>query len=264
MRRDIERTWGRILAWHRVNGATKFELAEGASAEAIARVEKEMGVALPEDVRISWELHDGGKTESAWILSHGDLLSIERIGALWSINREMQDDDGWGLGDDYRPERRDPRMKPIWWSKARIPLTDNGGNGLHVDLDPTFAGTRGQILEMDHEIGPERVLAPSWSRFLETWADELEAGEYAYDPTNAWVTERASLPGPVLRRKLVHPSGATCVVELSGEWLSIMETSPTGESSAHSSAPGIDVAKKQLRAEVARRLASGWLEALGP
>jgi len=263
MRRDLARTWERILAWHRGNGAVTFELAEGARVETIARVEKAMGVALPDDVRVSWELHDGGRTESAWILSQGDLLSMEKVGSLWTVNQNMQAADGWGLGDDYRPERRDPKMKPIWWSPARIPLTDNGGSGLHVDLDPTWAGIRGQILEMDHEIGPERVLAPSWSAFLETWADDLEAGKYAYDPDAGWVTEQAMLPDPVLRRKLVHPSGAVCVVELAGEWLSISEVSPTGEAIVQSSAPSLDAARKQLRAEVARRLARGWTEALG-
>jgi hypothetical protein len=49
-----------------------------------------------------------------------------------------------------------------------------------IDLDPPPEGTRGQVILYDHEVGPMRVVAPSFSAWLARIAAALEAGKLVW------------------------------------------------------------------------------------
>ena len=68
----------RIARWMNANGAPLLvaNLAAGATSEALARAEGELGVALPSDLCALWSLHDGQREELNGFIESYDLLSI--------------------------------------------------------------------------------------------------------------------------------------------------------------------------------------------
>lgn len=85
------------------------------------------------------------------------------------------DSSDWKVRDCHGP------IKPIFWSAKRIPVTDNSGDHLILDLDPPADGVNGQVIHHSHEVGPLQVLASSWADFLANLVDDLESGKYYYD-----------------------------------------------------------------------------------
>ena len=178
---NIESNWQRIAAWYDANtpGGT-FVLADGATEQQLADFEKEIGFEIPPDLRESFALHNG-TVGDGYLLHWGELLTLERV-LYWhrEYSQWQQSEDAWGLEPDYRANRIEGPIKPIWWNSFRLVLTDNSGDSIMADFDPPSDGNFGQIIEFDHEIGPCRVLASSWSQLLGDIADGLERGDYIY------------------------------------------------------------------------------------
>jgi cell wall assembly regulator SMI1 len=175
-------TWNRIVAWHEANTRPgKFRLNPGASPAAVADFERAIGIRLPDDFRESLLLHDG-TSEDGWILWYGELLTLEAMLKQWSMYRDWQARGQYAIpgSSDWTTNAIDGPIKPIFWNVKRLFITDNSGTHLTLDLDPPLEGQYGQVFDHSHEVGPERVLAPSWSAFLNEFADDLEAGKYVY------------------------------------------------------------------------------------
>jgi cell wall assembly regulator SMI1 len=126
-------------------------------------------------------LHDGG-SEWSWILGYGELLTLDAITKWRAIYRELKARGEYTvLNVDYwSPQALDSPIKPIFWNVKRLFLTDYCLGHLNLDLDPPAEGHYGQVLDHSEELGPEKVLAPSWSAFLSQLADDLETGKYVY------------------------------------------------------------------------------------
>ncbi len=181
-RMSVGQAWNRIAQWHEQHcPAGVFQLNPGASQSDIAEVEAVTGQTFPEDVRESFRRHNGGATDTTWLLWYGELLDLNDVIEQWKMYRQMQETQGYGVGEDWRPHALIGPAKPIWWNTSRIHLTDNSGEHLTIDLDPPDDGHLGQIIYHDHEIGPTEVLAASWLELLEQIANDLEAGKYVYD-----------------------------------------------------------------------------------
>ena len=176
---NLVEVWQRIAVWHEDNTpAGLFRLAPGASDAEISEFETAIGNTLPADVRQSFSIHNGGLGHAC--LLWYEMLPLQSIFKTWQRYLEWQTNNGWGLGDDWRPfDVRGP-IKPQWWTARRIPLLDADGDHVMLDLDPPEDGTYGQIIEHSHEIGPKLVLAASWLDWLNRLADGLEAGKYVY------------------------------------------------------------------------------------
>lgn len=178
---SIANDWQRIVDWHEANTRPgKFTLNPGATPNAIAEFERAIDAKLPDDFRESLLLHDGG--EDCWILWHGELLTLDRILKEWNMYRDWQAQKGYAdpLSEDWVPRSIEGPIKPIFWNTKRIYVTDNSGDHLTLDLDPPKDGCYGQVLDHSHEVGPEKVLAQSWSAYLSQVASDLEAGKYVY------------------------------------------------------------------------------------
>lgn len=269
-RANIATSWERVTRWHEAHGVLKFQLAPGASKAQLAEAELALGIQLPDDVRISWELHNGGLTDSAWILTYGDLLPIDRVVAQWNTYLEWQEDDGWGLEEDMKPTNIAGAIKPIWWNPRRIAVTDNSGNGLHLDLDPPTDGVSGQVIFLDHEVGPTVVLAKSWSAFLEQWADELEAGKYVYSPKHEVVALPGAYSEPPARRRFVQRSSEKVwEIGLADDTILTVDVMSDGGSMSQQFTPGAGIAdattraahaKKEYDALIAEKAEEGYVE----
>ena len=177
---DIAHNWQRITRWYAQHTpAGTLVLADGASEAEIAQLEATLGARLPDDLRHSLALHNG-LLDDGFLLYHGELLSVAKIARVWQMYADMQRDEGWGLGEGYETDALQGPVRPVYWDAQRIPLTDNSGNGVMLDLNPAEGGQLGQLIEFDHETGPQGVLAPSFAAWLGQMADELAQGKHVY------------------------------------------------------------------------------------
>ncbi|MPY66460.1 glucan synthase 1-like protein [Deinococcus sp. SDU3-2] len=174
---EIEAVWRRIEAWYELHG-TSHLLNSGATDQAIAEAEKQLGVSFPAELQESLRRHDGSNV-MGW--ASGELLSLERIASERRIWMELLQD---GTFDDNAKHNADSEaVQPGWWNAAWIPLdADGGGNGAVIDMAPGPEGTAGQIIDMDHEVGPNGPQYQSLTEYLEAVADGLEAERFVvYD-----------------------------------------------------------------------------------
>lgn len=69
-----------------------------------------------------------------------------------------------------------------WWRTGWVPfLHDGGGNYLCLDLEGTFTGRAGQLLEFWHDESDRDVLFPDFEGYLQTLVDCLEGREWGED-----------------------------------------------------------------------------------
>lgn len=176
--RDVAAAWTRIESWL-AKKAKRIQraLAHGATDEQIAAVERQLGVALPADVRASYRIHDGADESDLFPSSDPEdmgysLLSLSQVAEAMSLRRGNE------------------RWNPHW-----LPLATNGGGDVQaVDLSPDGA-TAGHVIEVNHETGVVTVLAASWAARLADLADGLEANRYRYDADDGII--RPAPPDPL-------------------------------------------------------------------
>lgn len=174
---EIADLWRRIEAWYEAQGASHL-LNPGASGETIAEAEKQLGVSFPAELRESLRRHDGSNV-MGW--AGGELLSLERIASERHIWLELLGDGTFDPNADHNEEST--FLQSGWWNAAWIPLdADGGGNGAVIDMAPGPDGQVGQIVDMDHEVGPSGPQYDSLTEYLEAVADGLEAEQFViYD-----------------------------------------------------------------------------------
>jgi len=166
----VAESWVRIESRLRshADGESK-PLPLGAAADEVRLVEAELGMALPDDVRKSYALHNG--SGRLWICEQGflmplvapteGLLSGYGVLDLW---RAMGD-----VGEAMAGEKSSPRGPILddWWNRMWVPLTENEcGDFVCLDLAPGMGGRIGQVIDWNHEQGATRVLAVSFREWL--------------------------------------------------------------------------------------------------
>ncbi|MFJ6460185.1 SMI1/KNR4 family protein [Streptomyces sp. NPDC091387] len=168
----ISSVWAQIEEWYAERDATHF-LLPPATAEDIAAVETELGVSLPEALTLSLRRHDGS-SDSGW--PAGQLLSCARIISETTVWRDLLADGTFDDEADFNANDADAQaLQPGWWNPGWISLdADGGGNGSALDLSPGPDGTVGQIIDMDHEVGPSGPTAPDFIGYLSDRLEELE------------------------------------------------------------------------------------------
>lgn len=167
----ISQIWEQIEAWYAQNAPDEQVLNDGASDEQIAEVESVLGLELPGEIKESLRRHDG-TSEDGW--ATGTLNSCEDIIFNTNIWREIVAKDDL---DDYVSDS--PELKPGWWGPKRVMLDrDGAGNGTALDLDPSEQGRVGQLIDMDHEVGPS-LSYDSYLEYLTECLEELQKGEWA-------------------------------------------------------------------------------------
>lgn len=198
----LRHTWNRIRKWSRKNyheiGDT---LNWPCTEEALDELEMTIGYALPSCVRESYLTYDGQELESNPSCQDGlffgaALLSLEQIAEEWKFWRAVDEDPETAAN----PQVRNLMAScPHKWIRAEyscrgwIPLiTDHAGNYIGVDLSPHPAGggSPGQVIIFGRDFDTKVVCwkgegAGGWGRFMQTFAEELEAGEF-------WTLEEVS------------------------------------------------------------------------
>lgn len=174
----IQASWNRIETWLKQYAPEEFSSLEpGATDQDIQQAETALGITLPEEVRASYHLHNGG----AHIADPGshflwELQCLEDIVDDWNTSRKIDH----GLLVPILPE---DQVQPRQWDLHWIPLLSDPGFGcLCLDLAPGPAGQGGQIVEVIWENpDPRPVIAASFQELLHLYAEQLEAGEYTWN-----------------------------------------------------------------------------------
>jgi cell wall assembly regulator SMI1 len=167
--------WARILTWFAAHVPPGFFSPNpGASESEIRDAEAALGLRLPADFVESYRLHNGGR-EGAFFRNY-ELMPLKEITRTAAFKKQLLTLD-WG---DYIPQPEGP-IKQVFWNAQWVPFMDTGsGDNLCIDLDPAPGGAVGQVIEFGHELGPERLIAPSFCAWLSQFADDLEAGRYGF------------------------------------------------------------------------------------
>lgn len=174
-----EDAWKRIHAWLDAHAPKiRKSLNRPATDEQMAAAEKAFGGPLPDDFRALYGTHDGMDTGPSLVsLFHGmEFLPLKKV------IRELDDQNQ--PVDQLTPVRSaDPGINTRHMYNSKwIPFAQTGDTLLCIDLDPTPAGTGGQVIFRDHSDNTVLKLAPSLPAFLLGFAADLEEGRYFLDP----------------------------------------------------------------------------------
>lgn len=191
----MRHTWNRIRKWcNKKYPEVGDTLNWPCTHDALDELEMTVGYTLPTCVRESYLNYNGQESESNQSCSDGlffgaTLLSLEQIAEEWMFWRAVDEDPETGANPDVRSQMT---SCPHKWIRAEyscrgwIPLiTDRAGNYIGIDLSPHPAGggSPGQVIIFGRDFDTKVVCwkgegEGGWGRFLQTFADELEAGEF--------------------------------------------------------------------------------------
>ncbi len=178
---EIRRSWERIEAWTKIHFPHALDhLNPGATDAQIAEAEKTIGIAFPEEARISFRIHDGcGTYENMYgVLSQRSLYSVLETAQSWLVWKNVTAD---SLFSRIKGEPEGP-IRDDWWNPCWLPISDDASvNEYCLDMDPAPGGFVGQIISIRHHEPDRRIIAYSYGEWLKEYANDLDAGKYVVD-----------------------------------------------------------------------------------
>ena len=184
----MKREWHRIDTWLAQNAPhIRTSLNDGATYKDLNATEDALNVALPNNVRESYLIHDGqGGDLPALFDGMFYLLTLEGMVEEWRVMQEVM-----RTSDVPNESQEDsPEVRSYWWHDKWIPIFSNGAGDLWcVDLDPSAYGTRGQIIEFWHDDVGRTLIARDLRTLLRQFANDLENDHYEIDATGLYPPE---------------------------------------------------------------------------
>ena len=178
---SIAGDWQRIEHWLQAHAPQVLAgLNPGVAEEALEQKEAAIGAPLPEDFKASYRLHNGSRSRYA-LMGCPDFYPLSGVaGGEEGVYYDLLQDPHWAESEPgFLEDLLHPPLliQPVWRHPLWLTFAMDGGDGEWcLDLAPARDGQVGQIMTWDHEVGPERVLFPSFAALLSTYADGLEAG----------------------------------------------------------------------------------------
>lgn len=176
--RRVETSWELIEAVLYEHAHSVYKsLRRPAPDEGVDRLEALLGRRLPADFRRSLGVHDGQRGGRNVDLFDGyALLPISRILAEWRMRSEVHGDDDPG-GCPLTTDRRIKNDR--WWRPGWVPVLEENGNMVLLDLDPGPGGRVGQVVKFwNSGVSPRRVKAESFAAYWDQLADRLAARRF--------------------------------------------------------------------------------------
>jgi cell wall assembly regulator SMI1 len=171
----IQNIWKDIENWYRTNVPHFLEdLRDGVSDEHINEFEALFGVSLPEDYKASLKIHNG------YVSLHDyTYLSLDVVFHKWSSMTKLSES---GSFEENEVSDAGGLIQNTWWHRGWIPFAeDGGGNMICIDMMPTEAGVKGQILYMELRSGPFVSKYKSFLEWLDGYKDDLYQDVYEVD-----------------------------------------------------------------------------------
>jgi cell wall assembly regulator SMI1 len=158
-------------------------LNAGATEEQIHAAERILGVTFPEDVRISYTIHNGETPQPGVILNGSGIFESD---AFFSLEAMVED---WRMWNKLLSEGTFEHSEAVgydgvksdWWNPAWIPITHSAaGHYQCLDFDPAPGGYVGQIMSFYcNEVERGRDF-DSFVEMLEDFVAKLEDEEIIY------------------------------------------------------------------------------------
>ena len=138
----------------------------------VAAIESLVGNTLPEDIRTSFQIHDGQDLDAPDLVGEWSLLTLADSSSVWSDLTHLLNDGEFAA----RAVETSPECRPVWWDASWVPIAANGSGDLYVvDLAPTANGRRGQIVEFRHDQASRSVVSSSSMAWLASYIEGLRA-----------------------------------------------------------------------------------------
>ncbi|MCR5890039.1 SMI1/KNR4 family protein [Hymenobacter sp. J193] len=133
-------------------------LAPPATATELDALEAAFQLKLPTELR-QWYGWHNGHLESKSIFQNHEFIQGNSLAPLSSVAESMRVNCELLAAGEY--------FMPNWWQTNWVPFLENGG-GDHIclDLEGTFTGQPGQVLEQWHDMEQRTVLFPDLTAWL--------------------------------------------------------------------------------------------------
>jgi cell wall assembly regulator SMI1 len=186
---DIAAQWRRIEQWLAAHAPGWLDargarplLNPPASQEALARLEAQLRLALPAQLKASLLAHDGCRQGEHSLAMRATRPTKWRMLSAAEIAEEHARLSAIPTGQPVpRAIRSEGSVQPVWWSAGWIPLAECGtGDVVCADMTPPRGGSHGQLILYEHDFAERKRLYRSLLEWLRECADDLERGEYAY------------------------------------------------------------------------------------
>jgi cell wall assembly regulator SMI1 len=168
----------RLDSWLRKNRPSYYKrLLPGVQKSHLLALESSLGFALPRsfhDLYI-WKNGQDGSLDSNPFQFNRDFLPLESAKESYDICVECS--------GDWEPKKH-------MWSNRWFPFLQRwGGDLLCVDMEGSFTGTVGQVLDFFHDSDDRTIVAPSLDTWLESFVMTLERGmweenKYGFQPVD--------------------------------------------------------------------------------
>jgi cell wall assembly regulator SMI1 len=205
----IERFWHDLEAWLKQTAPRWLEtLPPPVSEDAIKALESQLGVALPEEFKASYRIHDGlGESKllrlerhqypqyqvyGIWHETVWDWLPLEAIAPTYTQTLTIY--------KDIFPEAAFKQVAGVTslkgpvkshrWNERWIPFQNLNGSDIvtYLDLDPDKGGTQGQIIQQDMEGCHQQVVASSLAEWCERHLENVKSSYYDASSDMLWVS----------------------------------------------------------------------------
>ena len=157
-----------------------------ATKTAISKVEKQIGLKFPDDVKDYFLFTDGFDVVNSFVfvdLFTGwgqpiELGDVAKIRKRWlSEAPDVDKEEIWTEKWTFTPK---DAIKPTYFHPGWIPLSDDI-QGLAIDFEPGPKGTVGQLINFGRwDIWHRTVIADSLGQYLERLANKMEAGKIRF------------------------------------------------------------------------------------
>ncbi|WP_286923651.1 MULTISPECIES: SMI1/KNR4 family protein [Lysinibacillus] len=147
-----------------------------ASEEEIQRVENEMAVKFPDEIRELYLIHNGEREDGPGLFFGLPFLPLNDVLQEWHVWKQLEDEfamtgSSYSVPTGYIKERY---INRFW-----IPISkDFGGNNIGIDVDPDYQGQIGQVINFGRDEEVKYVIATQLSDFLEFIAETIFQGNY--------------------------------------------------------------------------------------
>ena len=172
----VAEAWDRIHKWLSIHAPKILgSLNPPASDAQIAEAEKAFGLAMPEEWRQLYQVHNGMDLDS----NQGSLFYGMNFFTLGRAILEL------GLSDESEAkplhvEAADPGIRTVdMYNRKWIAFAHDFGDALLcVDMDPAPSGHIGQVIFTDHDNDVAILLSQSVGQLLWQFVGDLEADRY--------------------------------------------------------------------------------------
>ncbi len=193
--RQVATSWKLIEAvlWEHAHSVSR-SLRPPASDRQIELLKRKLPVSLPRTLEQSLRIHDGMRSQfrgrqidlvDGWLMS-----SAAEIASNWQMMWDLRCECGFG-GDQVTTTRA--LKNNMHWRAGWIPVLDENGNRIVIDMDPGSKGRVGQVFRwFNYGHVPMKVVAESWGAWLDKMAEELHARRFKLNEFGAiWLLQDA-------------------------------------------------------------------------